>query len=91
MDKSCESYVVLVLGWTIEMYLNGGAYAPSRIKFVFSLSRNKEKILIGFYLPNCLRDNLLSYNYNIRYKKVVFNTFGERIYEVLNNIPLSTS
>ena len=29
MDKSCESDVVLVLGWTIEMYLNGCAYAPS--------------------------------------------------------------
>ena len=28
MGKSCESNVVLVLGWTIEMYLNG-AYAPS--------------------------------------------------------------
>ena len=29
MDKLLESDVVLVLGLTIEMYLNGGAYAPS--------------------------------------------------------------
>ena len=29
IKKSCESDVVLVLGWTIEMYFNGGAYAPS--------------------------------------------------------------
>ena len=29
INKLCESDVILVLGWTIEMYFNGGAYAPS--------------------------------------------------------------
>ena len=29
IKNSFESDVVLVLGWTIEMYFNGGTYAPS--------------------------------------------------------------
>ena len=29
MNKSCESDIVLVLRMIIEMYLNGGAFAPS--------------------------------------------------------------